>query len=360
MKELTQRIHKFFLQSVGENLDLRMGPQSIYDEVDIARVLEHASVNVISPTEASGQLGELDLGLPDGDSVFYHLGRQTPDQIQERFDRFVEDAVAEARRQHLLGAPVDLAIDPNDERWYGKPLPFSVRGRPDRGTRRFLRHANASIVLWGRRLLIHSQQMTRKTRLEDVVLSSIRRAEELGLRIRRVYLDRGFCTTGVLRLFHELQIAYVIPARMTETVKHLKRQMLRRKNYIVSYTMRGQAGAVETTLFLHWNSRKKRWIPFLTNLPVTEANRASLGEGYRRRWSIETAFRTRNNLRIRTRSGNRSARLALYLISLVLYNLWVLLNVWEAKWFGEKPRKPRVSVYRFRFYLLMLLFEGQF
>ncbi|MBI4362471.1 MAG: hypothetical protein HY558_04775 [Euryarchaeota archaeon] len=53
MKEITRRTHKLFLQSAERHLDLRMGPQSTYEPLDIARVLEHAAANVLSPTEAS-------------------------------------------------------------------------------------------------------------------------------------------------------------------------------------------------------------------------------------------------------------------------------------------------------------------
>lgn len=359
MNEITRHTHKFFLQSAERHMDLRMGPQSTYEPLDIARVLEHAAANVVSPTEASGQLKELDLGLPDGDSVFHHLERQPLDRLEACFDSMVGDAVAEARRQRLLGAPVEMAFDISKERWYGRRLGYMVRGPADRGTTRFIGYASGSIATAGRRLVIRTRPVGPETRLEDLVLDFIGRAEELELRILRIYLDREFCITPVLRLFHELQVGYVMPARMTPEVKRLKKQMLRDKRYIATYTMRGEAGEVETTLFLHYHRKKRRWIPFVTNLPVTEANRASLGEAYRHRWAIETAFRTRNHFRVRTCSAQRNVRYALYMMGVLLYNLWVLLNVWEARWFGETPRKPRVTVFRFHFHLERLLHTGQ-
>jgi len=362
MKEIVARIHKAFLHAFKNNLDLGMGAQSIYDEGAIALVLEHSAENVITPTEASAQLKLLGYKTPDGDTVFHHLSRQKHESIERCFGGIIAETVSKAKRQRLLNIPLDYAIDFNDIPWYGKPKSFTVIDRHRDGTKRFIRFANGSVVHAGRRFIVASIPVTSKTRKEDIVEVLTTRAKELGIRIRRVLLDRGFYSVRTLKVLDNNGVKYLMPVPENKGIRRRMKTSLRKKRHITKYTVQSHRGgtSITTNLFLFWNRGRKEWQPFITNVEVDEGTRISLAESYRARWSIETSFRVKNGFRIRSRSGIHAVRIILYLATISLYNLWILLNIWEARQFGEEPEKPRISVARFLFYIEILLHSGMF
>jgi len=339
-----------------------MGPQSTYDEGTIALVLEHSAENVITPTEASAQLRLLGYKTPESDTVFYHLARQKHESVQRCFDGMIADTVSKAKRQQLLNIPLDFAIDFNDVPWYGKHKRFIIYGRRRNGTERFIRFANGSVVHAGRRFIIASIPVTSKMKKWEIVEALISRAKELGIRIRHVFLDSGFYAVRVLKVLDDNGLKYVIPAPENKGIRKRIKALLRKNKRISTYTVKSKHGEISITanLFLFWNRGRRAWQPFVTNKEINEINRVPLAERYRARWSIETSFRVKNGFRIRSRSGIHVVRIALYLTAIALYNLWILLNIWEARRFGEEPEKPLIPVARFLFYIEILLHSGSF
>lgn len=360
-KEVVTRVHKAFLRAFERTVDLGMGPQATYDEGDLALVLEHAGENKgLSPTEASAQLRLLNYRAPDGDTVLHHLSKQDPAALKAQLDETLAASFEQARRERLLMVPVYFAIDFNDEPWHGKRKPFTVRSKHQKGTSNFIRYANGSVARAGRRFIVASEHATRKSSKADLVEALTLRAQKRGVRIKAELLDRAFYVVEVIQRLDALKVKYVMPARETAPVKRLMKRLLREERHVAPYTVRSPKGSAPTTLFLCYDRKRRKWSPFITNLPVDEANRNALGEAYRSRWSIETGFRVKKDFRIKSCSSNWSARMAYYLLALVLYNLWVLLNVWEARAFGVPPDKPLISVDRFQFYIEILLHAGAF
>jgi IS4 transposase len=52
-----------------------------------------------------------------------------------------------------------------------------------------------------------------------------------------------------------------------------------------------------------------------------------LAEAYRRRWGLETSYRTVGEILSKTTSPTFSVRLFYFLFAVALYNLWVLVNL---------------------------------
>jgi IS4 transposase len=360
VKEIVSRIHKAFSKACEKNLNLEMGPQADYDEGDIATVLEYASENVISVTEAAPQLRDLGYDIPDGDTLLYHFSKVNHEKLEVCFGGIIATSMHEAKRQRLIGIPLDVAIDFNDVPWYGKKKRFTIRTKHRNGTCYFIRFAVLTVVFYGRRFVVAVVPVMKKTKNENVVEALLTQARQY-LRIRRVFLDRIFYNAKVVKKLDELKAKYVIPAKKTAPVKRAMKKLLRGKERITDYTVRNSKGdKADTTLFLSWNRRRRKWQPFITNISVNELTRASLGEAYRKRFSIETSFRVKNGFRIRTCSGVYSIRYAFYLVALCVYNFWILLNVWEARRFGETPNKPLITVYRFVFLIEKLVHSGAY
>ena len=70
------------------------------------------------------------------------------------------------------------------------------------------------------------------------------------------------------------------------------------------------------------------YLVFATNMSARKARRAISRNSseYKKRWAIETGYRTVNKSRARTKSNSLSARLFLFHFSLTIQNVWAMVN----------------------------------
>ena len=85
---------------------------------------------------------------------------------------------------------------------------------------------------------------------------------------------------------------------------------------------------------------------YVTNVPVTSETAVELGEEYRKRWGVETGFRMKKKLRGKTNSPKYSVRLLFLMLSVLLYNLFILLNAILG--FGENEKRHQMTLHMFR------------
>ncbi len=78
--------------------------------------------------------------------------------------------------------------------------------------------------------------------------------------------------------------------------------------------------------------KKKGWITFFTDL-YSEENETlkhfclKIALYYKKRGGIETGYRDINDFKAKTHSLSNSARLFLYIQAILLYNLWIQINL---------------------------------
>jgi hypothetical protein len=65
---------------------------------------------------------------------------------------------------------------------------------------------------------------------------------------------------------------------------------------------------------------------FATNMSLSSDEIKELYLLYSKRWGIETSYRMCNIFRTKTAATDYRIRLFLFLFSIILYNLWVLIN----------------------------------
>jgi len=96
---------------------------------------------------------------------------------------------------------------------------------------------------------------------------------------------------------------------------------------------------------------------FITSLPVDDMNREKLAEDYRRRWGIETSYRMKNQFKAKTCSRCYPVRYVLYMLSICMYNLWVLLNILHAEHNNMASGKPTITVDSFIFDMRRIVYK---
>lgn len=210
------KVHKLAASATRRHIRLPLGPQAEYTVPDLSQVLLYACENGTAVTWSGPRLRDHGLDLPDGDTVLRQFGRADWKELAKGFTRLHREPLVKAWRSGLLQGPVNIAIDFTDEPWYGKDPPFIVRSEADRGTTRFIRFAHLSVVEPGRRLVVASVPVDRNSEKAEWVRMLLRGAQRQ-VRIRRVYMDRGFHSIPVVRLLNRMGLRFLMPARQTGT-----------------------------------------------------------------------------------------------------------------------------------------------
>src|SRR5215213_1295669 len=138
------------------------------------------------------------LGTPDPETIRRYLNAQLRvDDLPALLDH-VNAALTDKLPNWLWASPHDMAIDFTDRPYYGR-LPQAqglwVRGQAKAGTTRFYRVATASVLMAGMRLTLAIHFVLPGESPMMVLEQLIERLERLGVRPRRLFLDKGFAGT---------------------------------------------------------------------------------------------------------------------------------------------------------------------
>jgi putative transposase len=164
---------------------------------------------------------------------------------------------------------------------------------------------------------------------------------DLGIRIKRLYLDREFARVDVISYLKEQSFVSVIP--VPKKGDRIKSLLVGKKSYKTTYTMESQKyGVVEFPLWIACRySKGKNGKYGIQRLPFAVIGDCRspvlhIADEYRHRFGIESSYRLMNQTRARTSSTNAAYRLLLVGIAFMLVNLWVYLN-----WFAVMVSRRR-------------------
>jgi hypothetical protein len=258
-----------------------------------------------------------------------------PRQLLEALLRALRCAIP----QRLRRQPQVMALDLHQRPFYGrKNTRGATRGKKKAGTRTFFAYATlAALTPWGR--FTCGLLPTRpKMRLTTVVGGLLRQAEEAGLSISRLLLDKGFYAAEVIDLLQRASVPFLMPALAKAATRHLydpktavgfydyswkgalkrydAKAKKRRRRGALTVRVRGCVArhhrSGEPLVYATWGLWG--WSP------------AQVAKEYRRRFGIETSYRQLGQCLARTSSRNERYRLLLVGVALLLCNLWAYLH----------------------------------
>ncbi|MCP4538349.1 MAG: hypothetical protein GY832_14530 [Chloroflexi bacterium] len=140
--------------------------------------------------------------MVSGESIRGYLNEQIGVDDLCDLERHVNRALVAELPRRLWKAKLQIAIDLHDEPFYGHTLEllaFTCRGPAKKGTTRFFRLATAYVIFKDMRVTLTVLFVRPEDKLPDLVAALLCRLRILGLNIGRLYFDKGFCTTPVLR-----------------------------------------------------------------------------------------------------------------------------------------------------------------
>ena len=150
-------------------------------------------------------------------------------------------------------------------------------------------------------------------------------------------MDRGYLDSSVMDAVDSMKLKYIIPAKDNHKVIKFKKMDLKYckdvyGNEFPFMVLRDNIGSSKrvNANFVHivYYSHKKHDFSFYTNINVNENNVIELAELYRKRWGIENGYQERKiDIREKTHSSHMAIRQFLYFFSILVYNLWILINL---------------------------------
>ena len=267
---------------------------------------------------------------PTGEHINQTMAKMTPELIDE-FDKYLELLVARLKDKGVLQDSCDAAIDFHkiaryDKRREGRCL---LHSKSDRGTTWFETYLTVQIVVKGARLVVAVLPYATGDSKAKAVEKVLEKAQKL-VKIDTLLMDREFFTTEIMSTVDKSAVAFLTPCvNRLNVVKELRKfaSGLGFSHIIQNKSTSGNGQEFEYTMNIQKRKKPKgdatlpeqKYIGFATNADVDP-------EEYYKRWGIETGYRQIEKCRVKTSSGNNIARLFCFVISCLLFNVWVMLN----------------------------------
>jgi putative transposase len=329
-----------FVDIVRPHLPLALQGTRITEE-DVLYVLTHASVHRLSLDAACAELE----AAPSANRFREVLGAALPARptLQRQLNTILRAQLPKVFRKgkRAYNLAIDLTLIP----YHGQPYQDDrevARGAAKSGTTHFHAYATVSIVHDKRRYVLALVFVDKGTPMAAVVRQLLDRVKRLKIKVRRVYLDKGFCSVPVFKTLTRRHLSYIVPIPVRGKSGGVRRLFHGRVSYQTAYTLTSpQHGryTVSTVVVRRYSKGKAkrqgiRWFAYaVAGLPA-RTRPTQVFELYRQRFGIETSYRQMNQVRARTTSRNPTLRLLLVGLAFILVNLYVTLRTQ----LGSAPR----------------------
>jgi putative transposase len=308
----------------------------------VAAAAERSSIeSACSETETS----------PSGNRVREQLEEELPPTLEELrtleavFNEILVDNLPPRILNRTHQVAMDLVLIP----YHGQPDQDERevrRGKAKQGTTHFHCYGTAYVILKNKRYTLALTYVWGDEKVIDVLKRLLARLKELGIGVKRLFLDRGFYNVQVIRYLKAQDIWFVMPV-IIRGKKGGTRGLLhqQRKSGRTTYTMRSPKDGevtfevvfVQVYLKGKYGKHGRRWYAYAVY--GVKAQPKQVYEMYRLRFGVETSYRMMNQVRARTTSRKPGLRLLLVGIAFTILNLWAYIR-WA--WLGRPRRGGRL------------------
>lgn len=258
------------------------------------------------------------------------------------FGRSVEMMV----ERGMIPAWATVAVDMTAKPYSGKKRDEIARGGKSKGGTSWF-ETFATAVIASRPYLPHIG--IRPVRAGDAVDKCVRGllqdCQRFGISIRLLLPGRGFYSAAVMHLATAMCVTFIMPVPMSPPIRRAIAEFKAGTRKAISqYTVNeGTASEYTYTMIIVKRYVKKNgrrvaaYLVFATNMSTRKARHAidKIPSEYKKRWAIETGYRSVNKARARTKSNSLSARLFLFYFTLTALNVWAMVN------FGADTQRTR-------------------
>lgn len=334
IKQLTAaEVYQLVGEVLQEHFQLDMSGRN-YEAQDIWDVLIAASAERVTMEMASCLLED----APCGNTVRSVVKEMLADAGQlAELEASLNALLVKQLPKKLLHSRLPGAVDITEIPYHGQHEAEEERvrrGRAKAGTSHFHCFATLYVVKKNKRYTLAITLMRRSDKGLDVLQRLLGRGQALGLRLKRLYLDRGFDNNGVIAYLKQQPFPTIIPLVIRGKTGGTRALLVGRKSYHTTYTRKSTIYGQETfpvhVVCVYSKGRfRRRGLYRFAYIVIGQANLQprQIADEYRRRFGVETSYRLMNTVRARTTS--RSAELRFFLVTLA----FLLLNLWSyVKW----------------------------
>jgi len=355
-RRVCRLVYKQASAILDEHLVIPSAPNSHFKSDELVRCLIYLSIG-----KRYAESGLEDLGCtresPSADTLLRRLKMmKSSEDAYSMLVQANDEVLRKLRRRRIFRMPVIVAIDFSDDRYYGRYNSKIRRSKKDRGTDLFYTHASLHIVERGKRITIFTVPVLPLDDHASIVERLVRAARARGIRVRTLLIDRGFFSVDITDgLSKGIRTRYLMPAVKNDRVKQVIEDHDKgRIPAMIGFTMKNaeQREASFNLLIYRKPDAKtsdpvhKRYAVFATNMPREDALAvfSQLPDEYRQRWGIESGFRVQDNVQAKTTSTNYTVRMVYLMLSIILYNVWMLANIILANNLGVDLIKPMMKL----------------
>ena len=295
--------------------------------------------------------------VPCETSFRYHLKKLDMSKVEQKstatLTHFVQDVLKP-------GTVYQFAIDYTNDPYYGETTdenkPFVIRSKRKKSTNEFYSYVTLYVTPKDQQMTLAVYPVQQRTTKVGYIARCLDRIAELGLMIKVLRLDREFYTWKVFGFLTRVEVPFIVPT---------KKQSARMKELLQGTTSR----------YAEYRMGTKPPVLLMIAVAVRYAQGKQGKHGvenpgyvvggldwhplqvhrfYRSRFSIESSYRMRNQVKPRTGTRNPVIRYLYVIISFLLKNIWIVL-LW--RYFSPVKRGPRtidMRTFRFERFVVMI------
>ena len=146
-----------------------------------------------------------ELKSADSNTIRDYLNQAFRAETLSHLEAQVNAALGHELPKKVFAKAQELAIDLHDQPFYGKDeqlLAYTCRGQAKAGTTYFYRIASIYLMLQGVRVTLGVVFVHSGLSLVEAMAALLERVKVLGLRVRCLYLDKGFASNPIYDTFH--------------------------------------------------------------------------------------------------------------------------------------------------------------
>lgn len=323
-----QDVHRLTQDVLQAHWQLDM-QKSLYTAEDIWDVMIAAAAEQMTIERACDLLEEAPSPNTVRNAIHALLGdEEAMATVQSQVNAMLVDRLP----KKLLKSKLPAAIDITEIAYHGQHEEADEwvrRSKAKHGTSHFHMYATLYVVKRNKRYTLALVLVRRSDKMVDVLKQLLARGQALGLRLKRLYLDRGFDNNGVVDYLQPQPFPTILPLVHRGPGGGSRGLLVGRKSYRTTYTRSSLVYGRQTfPVFVVCKYTKGRYqrqglVRFAyVVIGQLDLSPQQVFEEYRRRFAIETSYRLMNTVRARTTSTSVTLRLLLVAVAFLLLNLW--------------------------------------
>lgn len=325
------------------------------------KTLIHSLVGMSVNCLSIHSIGNVVQKVPCETSIKYHLAKldlPTLENVNSQILTYAADSLLKKGKKYQFA--IDLTNDP----YYGKiddtNADYVIRSKMKNSTTYFYSYVSLYIIRKGERLTVAVFPVKKGVKMVEYIKRCMEKIQQLDINVEVLCLDRGFYSKEVFAFLQDEGIPHIVPVKKHSA--EMKALLKGKKGRFTKYLMKGKGIPLEIDIAIDVQYQQGKMGKYgNVNLGYVvhglDWTTRRIYNTYKKRFAIEASYRIRNRVKCKTSSKNVTIRYLYAIISLLLKNIWVVL---QRIYFSPVKRGPRtVEENLFRFDLFrMLVWEG--